>query len=369
MKEVRIKDICKKGSSSLKQKDVEKASGKYPVYGASGIIGSLDSYHQSDDYIAIVKDGSGIGRVLFLPAQSSVIGTMQYILPKPGFDINYIGYCLQSLGLSRYKQGAAIPHIYFRDYGDRAIRVEDSLEEQKKIVLYLNTCFSKIDKVKANAKASLDEARSLFQAILRDNLAFRKGWSKKKIGDVITDIHYGTSSPSSNQGEYTYLRMNNISSDGHFVLKDLKYITLSGRELENSIVRKGDILFNRTNSLEHVGKTCVFDLDEPMVIAGYIIRMRLGKEVLPHYFSYFLNSDSTKQILRKIAVGAVHQSNISAKNIQKVEIAYPTISEQKLILQRVLDAEGELALLKRNYDTICSECDALKLKLLKDIFG
>ena len=113
MKELRIKDICDKGSSNLKQKDVEGKNGLYPVYGASGIISHIDTYHQEENYIAIVKDGSGIGRVTFMPAKSSVIGTMQYILPKDGFNINYIGYCLQSLDLSKYKQGAAIPHIYF----------------------------------------------------------------------------------------------------------------------------------------------------------------------------------------------------------------------------------------------------------------
>lgn len=86
MKTLKIKDICDKGSSALKQKDVEGQEGKYPVYGASGYISSIDTYHQDKDYIAIVKDGSGIGRVTFMPAYSSVIGTMQYILPKEGLQ-------------------------------------------------------------------------------------------------------------------------------------------------------------------------------------------------------------------------------------------------------------------------------------------
>ena len=63
MRSLKIKDICDKGSSNLKQKDVEGKQGKYPVFGASGYISSIDSYHQDKDYIAIVKDGSGIGRV------------------------------------------------------------------------------------------------------------------------------------------------------------------------------------------------------------------------------------------------------------------------------------------------------------------
>ena len=168
MKELRIKDICDKGSSNLKQKDVEGKNGQYPVYGASGIISHIDTYHQEENYIAIVKDGSGIGRVTFMPAKSSVIGTMQYILPKGGFNINYIGYCLQSLDLSKYKQGAAIPHIYFKDYGERIVKVTEDTKEQQSIVDYLDSAFAKIDAMKANAEKALNEAQALFQASLKE---------------------------------------------------------------------------------------------------------------------------------------------------------------------------------------------------------
>ena len=184
MKELRIKDICDKGSSNLKQKDVEGKKGRYPVYGASGIISHIDTYHQEENYIAIVKDGSGIGRVTFMPAKSSIIGTMQYILPKKGFNINYIGYCLQSLDLSKYKQGAAIPHIYFRDYGERTVNVTEDISEQQRIVDYLDSAFAKIDAMKANAEKSLNEAKALFQASLKEMLEPKEGWEEKTINDV-----------------------------------------------------------------------------------------------------------------------------------------------------------------------------------------
>ena len=177
MKEVVIKDICKKGSSALKQKEVLSV-GKYPVYGASGIAGYLDSYHQEDAYIGIVKDGSGIGRVTFYPEKTSLIGTMQYILPKKGFNIRYIGYCLQSLDLSKYKQGAAIPHIYFRDYGERIVKVTDNESEQQSIVDYLDSAFAKIDAMKTNAEKALNEAKALFQASLTELLESKEGWEE-----------------------------------------------------------------------------------------------------------------------------------------------------------------------------------------------
>ena len=184
MKECRVKDICIKGSSNLKQKDVEGKKGLYPVYGASGIISSIDTYHQENEYIAIVKDGSGIGRVSFMPPKSSVIGTMQYILPKEGYDIRYIGYCLQSLGLNKYKQGAAIPHIYFRDYGERNIVVSENINEQRRIVSYLDSSFKLIDDIKNKALKSLTEAKALFQSALGEAMEPKEGWEEKTLKEV-----------------------------------------------------------------------------------------------------------------------------------------------------------------------------------------
>lgn len=79
---VKLEDVCVKGTSNLKQSDVIDKTGEYPIYGAAGYIGSVDFYHQDQPYVAVVKDGAGIGRTSLHPEKSSVIGTMQYLLPK-----------------------------------------------------------------------------------------------------------------------------------------------------------------------------------------------------------------------------------------------------------------------------------------------
>ena len=79
---VKLEDVCERGSSNLKQTDVCEMRGDYPIYGASGYIGNVDFYHQEKPYVAVVKDGAGIGRTTLHPAKSSVIGTMQYLIPK-----------------------------------------------------------------------------------------------------------------------------------------------------------------------------------------------------------------------------------------------------------------------------------------------
>lgn len=150
-----------------------------------------------------------------------------------------------------------------------------------------------------------------------------------KIGDIVTEVKYGTSKPAVDGGKYPYLRMNNLTYDGHLDLTDLKRIDILDNEIEKCIVRKGDVLFNRTNSIELVGKTCVFDEDEDMVIAGYIIRVRLKPVLLPIVLSNFMNTDALKKKLRNMAKGAVNQANINAQELQAINIYLPPIALQK----------------------------------------
>ncbi len=150
----------------------------------------------------------------------------------------------------------------------------------------------------------------------------------RTIGELATDIRYGTSKKSSDEGRYTYLRMNNMTDDGRLDFADTKRITLDGSELDKCLVRKGDLLFNRTNSREKVGKTAVFEEDEPMVIAGYIIRVRLGPDIRSRYLCAYMNLPHVKEQLRAMAKGAVHQANINAKQLCSIQVPVPRISQQ-----------------------------------------
>ena len=139
-KYVFLKEVCEKASSNIAQKDLAECDGIYPIYGASGYIKSVDFFQQAKDYIAIVKDGAGIGRAMKLPAKSSVIGTMQYVLPKDNINISYLYYAICSMHLEKYFSGATIPHIYFRDYQNEQLPLP-TLEEQAKIA----NVFGRID--------------------------------------------------------------------------------------------------------------------------------------------------------------------------------------------------------------------------------
>lgn len=166
-----------------------------------------------------------------------------------------------------------------------------------------------------------------------------KGYRLGIIGDVISDVHYGTSAKASGDGKYIYIRMNNITYEGTLDLADVKRIDVADSELENYVVRYGDVLFNRTNSRDLVGKTCVFDRKEPMIIAGYIIRLRMNGQVLPEYLSLFMNTRYAKKLLIGMAKGAVGQANINAKELQEIQIIIPPIDEQVQFLAFVRQSD------------------------------
>ena len=325
---VRLEDVCEKESSKLKQSDVIDQNGLYPVYGASGYLGSINTYQQSNYYVAVVKDGAGIGRTMLLPPKSSIIGTMQYLIPKDNVQPEYLYYVVKAKHLEKYFSGATIPHIYFKDYKNEQFDLV-SFEKQRDIINRLKKIEIIIDSL-SKILVLLDElVRARFVEMFGDPIENQKDWEVVKIRDIVTDVRYGTSKPAVEGGRYPYLRMNNLTVDGGLDLSDLKYIDIPDNEIEKCVVRKGDILFNRTNSIDLIGKTAVFNLLDDMVIAGYIIRIRLNNQILPDVFSQYMNLEAMKKVLRGMAKGAVNQANINAQELQSIKVYVPDMKLQK----------------------------------------
>jgi len=180
----------------------------------------------------------------------------------------------------------------------------------------------------------------------------KHGYEIARIGDVVCDVHYGTSKKASDDGEYIYLRMNNITYGGELDLTDIKRIGIPEKELAGCMVKKGDVLFNRTNSRDLVGKTCAFNLNEPMIIAGYIIRLRMNGRVLPEYLSKFLNLESSKKMLMAMAKGAVGQANINAQEVQSIQIVIPPMEAQMSFQQLVEQSDKSKFELKKAINDI-----------------
>jgi type I restriction enzyme S subunit len=127
--------------------------------------------------------------------------------------------------------------------------------------------------------------------------------------------------------------MNNITLEGRFDLSELKWIDLADDDVEKFTVRRGDLLFNRTNSRELVGKTAVWDIDQSFAFAGYLVRVRFDpKKAIPEYVSAFLNSSVGKAMLFARAKPSVNMSNISASDMLRLPIPWPPLTDQKRIV-------------------------------------
>ena len=207
------------------------------------------------------------------------------------------------------------------------------LEEQDRIISLLDSLCSIIE-ARQQQLQRLDElVKARFVEMFGAYPLNPMGWKKGIIRDVVADVRYGSSRPAVDGGKYPYLRMNNITYGGELDLSDVKRIDVPENELGKCTVRRGDVLFNRTNSKELVGKTCVYDRDEMMVLAGFVIRVRVNDLVLPEFLSAFLNTDFSKRILLGMCKAAIGQANINAQEMQNIGIYIPPIELQREFVQ------------------------------------
>ena len=187
---VKLGDVCDRGSSNLKQSDVINQNGQYPVYGAAGLLGNIDSYHQDKPYVAVVKDGAGIGRVTLHPGYSSVIGTLQYLLPKENVLPEYLYYVTKHMHLEKYYTGATIPHIYFKDYKNEKFNL-DTIENQQRIVDILKKTENIIESRQQELQKLDDLIRARFIELFGDPVTNPYGWQQLTVNDVCVSVVRG----------------------------------------------------------------------------------------------------------------------------------------------------------------------------------
>ena len=240
-----------------------------------------------------------------------------------------------------------------------------SIERQKEI----SNTLDKIDLLIILRKQQLAKLNELVKARFVEMFGtfpanpFR--WDTGKIQDVVSDVRYGSSRPAVEGGKYPYLRMNNITYSGELDLRDTKRIDIPDSELDKCTVRRGDVLFNRTNSKELVGKTCVYNRDELMVLAGFVIRVRVNERMRPEVLSAFLNMDFSKRMLIGMCKTAIGQANINAKELQNIDLYIPPIElqDQFVALKNKIDQQ------KQTVQQSLEKLELMKKALMQEYFG
>ena len=230
-------------------------------------------------------------------------------------------------------------------------------------------CVNKVEEVITARQQELQKLDNLVKARFVEMFgiypANQMGWETGKIRDTVADVRYGSSRPAVDGGKYPYLRMNNITYGGELDLSDVKRIDVPENELDKCTVRRGDVLFNRTNSKELVGKTCVYDRDEMMVLAGFVIRVRVNDRVLPEFLSAFLNTDFSKKTLSEMCKAAIGQANINAQEMQNIGLYLPPLELQRQFVQFKKQIDKSKVVVQRALD----EAQTLFDSLMQQYFG
>ena len=141
-------EICEKTSSNISANSLEDNEGEYKIFGATGFLKTINFYREETDYISIVKDGAGVGRILFCEGKTSVLGTLDILKPKVNIDINFLFALISNIQFEKYATGSTIPHIYFKDYSKEKMNVPSLIEQQKisRFLATLNTDINLVNK-------------------------------------------------------------------------------------------------------------------------------------------------------------------------------------------------------------------------------
>lgn len=163
--EKKINEVCGGQHSALLINKLQDNEGSFPLYGANGIVKNIDFYEFDNDYLSIIKWGAGVGRVQIHKGKSSIVGTMQGIIPNKNIDIIWLKYCLEYQRLGEAAGSTTVPNIYFKDYGQNKILVP-SYDNQKSFSNFAND----IENLRNESLKHLNETIDLQKRILKSIL-------------------------------------------------------------------------------------------------------------------------------------------------------------------------------------------------------
>ena len=322
--------------------------------------------------IIIEKSGGSpnqpVGRVVFFDLNINEVflcnNFTSILRVKEDINSKYIFYFLRN----NYKKNKVVKYqnkttgiinLKLQNYLNESCIFLPELKIQNKIVNILDNLENIIEKNQKYLTHLGVLTKSLFTIMFGDIKTNDKNWEIKKLGEVI-QTQYGTSKKATSiVTGFPILRMNNITYSGEMDYRDLKYIELSDNEKEKFLLKKGELLFNRTNSKELVGKTGLFELDTPMAFAGYLIRMNPSNLIHSKFLLFFMNSEFMKKLLYNKAKNIVGMANINAKELEDFSIILPPIELQNKFAERIEKIEKLKFEIEKSIETAQNLYDSL----------
>jgi len=232
-----------------------------------------------------------------------------------------------------------------------------TLSEQQSIVNYLDSAFAKIDAMKANAEKSLNEAKALFQASLKEMLEPKEGWEEKTLKEICKVINGRAYSKDEmlKQGKYRLLRVGNFFTNDSWYYSDLELE-------EDKYCDNGDLLYAWSASFG----PRIWD-GEKVIYHYHIWKMVCSSKIDKYFLCYWLDSDELKKQTMTNLHGAT-MAHITKGIIEAAHVSFPPLSEQQSIVATLDSLKSKVDRLQANFEKISQECDALKQALLREVF-
>ena len=363
MKKLTLGDVCKKESSNIAQKDIMECEGEYPIYGAGGFIKNVNFYQQELPYIAVVKDGAGIGRTMLLPAYSSVIGTMQYILPidYESIDLQYLYYAIVHMDLGKYFSGATIPHIYFKDYKKEKLFLPEICEQQR-----ISLLLKQVDLMIEKQNNQVELVDKLVQSRFVE-LFVGKNYDIVKAGSIIKEMRNGVS-PSTSGGHFEKVLTLSAITQGKFDDKAWKEGFFTDCPSTEKRITEDDFYICRGNGNKSLVGMGVYALGNrpDLVFPDTVIAAHIDTErmVLPYLWIMWQQPEVRKQ-LESGARSTNGTYKINQKVISKIKIICPPINEQEVFADFIKQVDKSKSVIQKSLD----ELEILKKSLMQKYFG
>ncbi len=325
---VKLEDVCECGSSNLRQSDVEGKSGDYPIYGASGYIGNIDFYHQESPYVAVVKDGAGIGRTTLLPAKSSVIGTMQYLLPKKDVLPEYLYYVVRHMHLEKHFSGATIPHIYFRDYKNEKFNIEP-VEKQAEIVSALRKTETVISARQKQLQKLDDLVKARFVELFGDIIHNSKKWEVRTFSEITTSRLGKMLDTKQKTGKDSYPYLANFNVQWFkFETDNLNQMDFNEKDQAEFELKDGDLLVCEGGE---IGRCAVWHNQvQPCFFQKALHRVRCDCKVIhPDYLAWWFKYNCDHGGFASISGAKATIAHLTGVKLKQLQVVVPDLDMQE----------------------------------------
>jgi type I restriction enzyme S subunit len=350
-----LASVCEIIMGQAPSGDAYNEEGKgYPLVAGAGDFGPL--YPSVKKHTTEASKLSKSGDIILgirASIGSKVLSDKEYCLGRgvaglrsgPQLNTRYLWHWLEEVRLELLSKGRGATFLQVNRKDIRELQIPlPPLAEQKRIAAILDAA----DALRAKRREALAQLDALLQStflnLFGDPVTNPMGWPMVTIGDLLSSTAYGTSKKAhEEESGFPCLRMNNITYAGGWDFSSLKYVDLEPKEVSKNTVHKGQILFNRTNSKELVGKTAVYRRDEPMAFAGYLVRGITNAEADSEYIAAFLNLPQGKTILQGMCKSIVGMANINAQEFKSIPLPKPPLPIQQKFAAIVESVERQKA--------------------------